>query len=189
MRRMMPILLLCLAWTASAQTLAPPKASGGPVYTIKPNDLLTIFVYKEPTLSGEVFVRPDGRISFPLVQDLPAAGLNPEQLKESIEDKLKDYVTVPNVTVIVKAIQSYKVFVMGKVPKPGEIASPTPISILQALALAGGFTEFAKPDEILIFRNTGEDTIPYKFNYTELIRAKNYSQNMLLKSGDVVLVP
>jgi polysaccharide export outer membrane protein len=164
---------------------APAPNSLPPLYVIQPNDLLTVFVWREPTLSGEVLVRPDGRITLPLIQDLPAAGLNPGELKEKIEESLKQYVEVPTVTVSVKAIQSYRVFVLGKVNKPGVILEIKPINALQALALAGGFTEFANPDEIVIIR----DKVKIDFKYRDVIKAKNFDQNLMLQSGDVVVVP
>jgi polysaccharide export outer membrane protein len=174
---------------SSAQTLEPARGGQSPYYIIQPNDILSIFVWKEQNLSGKVFVRPDGRISFPLIQDMQAAGMNPTQLKENIERALKQFIDVPNVTVIVDAIQSYRVFVMGKVGKPGAIMAEKPISVLQALSLAGGLQEFANQAEIVIIRNSGEDSTLYRFNYPEVIKGRNFSQNMLLRSGDVVVVP
>lgn len=172
-----------------AQTLQSARTAAGPLYLIQPNDLLQVFVWKEPTLSVRVTVRPDGRISLPLVQDLQAASLNPGQLKEQIEASLKEYIDAPNVTVIVEAIQSYRVFITGKVNKPGVLTSEKPISVLQALAMAGGHVDFANVADTVVIRNTGEDTTLFRFNYPEVIQGKNFSQNMLLRSGDVVVVP
>jgi polysaccharide export outer membrane protein len=185
------IVLSCLSLSLplAAQSLEPPKSLGDPLYIIQSNDILQIFVWKEPNLTGKVLVRPDGRISFPLVQDMQAAGLNPGQLKEKIERTLKEYIEVPNVTVMVDTIQSYRVFVNGRVAKPGAITNEKPISVLQALSLAGGFLEFANTSEIVIIRGSGEDSTLYRFNYPEVIRGKNFNQNMPLKSGDVVIVP
>ena len=115
--------------------------------------------------------------------------MNPAQLKQKIEQNLKEYIDAPNVTVIVDAIKSYRVFVTGKVAKPGAIDAEKPISVLQALSLAGGAVEFANLEDIVIIRNTGEDSTLYRFNYPEVIKGKNFSQNMLLKTGDVVVVP
>jgi polysaccharide export outer membrane protein len=171
------------------QALEPPKSPVPPVYTVQPNDILEIFVWKDPTMSRKVTVRPDGRISFPLLQDLQAAGLNPEQLKQRIEEGLKQYVEFPNVTVMVDSILSYKVYVTGKVSKPGPILDVKQITVLQALAQAGTFLEFAELDKIVIIRGAGEDSTLYKFNYPEVIQSKNFSQNMLLRNGDVVIVP
>jgi polysaccharide export outer membrane protein len=120
---------------------------------------------------------------------MQAAGLNPGQLKEKLEKGLRDYVEFPIVTVIVEAIQSYRVFVTGKVGKPGMIVIEKPINVLQALTLAGGTVDFSNVAEIVIIRNSGEDSTLYRFNYPEVIKGKNFSQNMLLKSGDVVVVP
>jgi polysaccharide export outer membrane protein len=185
------LLSICLGFVelSSGQTLEPARAGGTPLYIIQSNDVLTIFVYKEPSLSGKVVVRPDGRISFPLIQDMQASGMNPGQLKQKIEEALKEYVDAPNVTVIVDAIMSYRIFVTGKVAKPGMISSEKPISVLQALAIAGGVLEFANQAETVIIRGSGEDSNLYRFNYPEVIKGKNFSQNMLLKSGDVVVVP
>src|SRR5215470_6392908 len=179
------------AQTPGAQTPAQtplPPAKASPLYIIQPNDVLQVYVYKEEKLSAKVTVRPDGRISFPLIQDMQAEGLNPGQLKERIESALKEYIDAPNVTVIVDAIQSYKIYVTGKVGKPGMIVNEKPINVLQALSVAGGFQEFARPAEIVIIRNSGEESALYKFNYPEVIKGNNFSQNMSLKSGDVVVV-
>jgi polysaccharide export outer membrane protein len=183
------VLVMLVAEVGFSQTLEPPKTLGSPLYIIQPNDILQIFVWKEPTLTSKVLVRPDGRISFPLVQDIQAAGLNPTQLKDKIEASLKEYIEIPTVQVIVEAIQSYRVYVEGKVGKPGAIMSEKPINVLQALALAGGLLEFASQPDIVIIRNSGEETTLYRFNYPEVIKGRNFSQNMLLKSGDVVVVP
>src|SRR5215471_5337983 len=175
--------LMGIVWVAKmpAHTLEPPKSLISPLYLIQPNDVLQIFVWKEPNLSMKVTVRPDGRISFPLVQDMQAAGMNPEQLKEKIENSLREYVDVPNVTVIVDAIQSYKIYVTGKVGKAGMISSEKPLSVLQAISLAGGFQEFANEAETVVIRGSGEGSILYRFNYPEVVKGKNFSQNMLLK--------
>jgi polysaccharide export outer membrane protein len=183
------MILLC-AISVRAQTLEPPRAVlESKLYVIQPNDVLQIFVWKEPNLNGKVLVRPDGRISFPLIQDMQAAGLNPGQLKEKIETGLKEYIDIPNVTVIVEAIQSYRIFVSGKVAKPGAYMAEKPINVLQAIALAGGTVEFANLEEIVIMRGTGEDGTMYRFNYPEVIRGRNVNQNMFLRNGDVVIVP
>src|SRR5688500_15006610 len=134
------VLILCLLAIGNvfgqanqgASSSAEPASDSKPVrmlppYLIQPNDVLEIFVWKEPTLTRKVLVRPDGRISFPLVQDMQAASLTPAELKERIETKLIDYMEVPNVTVIVEAIQSYRIFVTGKVMKAGAIIAEKPL--------------------------------------------------------------
>jgi polysaccharide export outer membrane protein len=162
------------------------KPAEPPSYMIQPNDVLQIFVWKDPTVSRDkVLVRPDGRISLPLVQDLKAAGLTPMQLKESLEQRLAEFINLPNVTVIVDSIQSYEIYVMGKVAGPGPQRSATPLNIMQAIAAAGGFGEFADKGGIVIFR--GDERI--RFNYEDFEKGRNYGQNIVLLSGDVVNVP
>jgi polysaccharide export outer membrane protein len=176
--------------TVSAdETQDVAKGPATPPFIVQPNDLLEIFVWKEPDLTRKVLVRPDGRISFPLIQDLQVAGLNPLEIKQEIEKKLQDYIELPNVTVIVEAIQSYRIFVTGKVTKPGVITSEKPITVLQALALAGGFQDFANLAEIVMVRNKGSDNLLFRFNYPDFIKGRNFSQNIILKSGDVIVVP
>ncbi len=164
-----------------------PKAD--PLYIIQPNDILEIFVYKEPDLTRKVLVRPDGRISLPLVQDLQAAGSNPAELKEQIESRLKEFFSSPSVTVIVDGIRSYQVFVVGKVQKPGGVIVEKPITVLQALSIAGGFQDYAKDSEMTIIRGSGTESHIFEFNYREVIKGKKPEQNIYLKSGDVVVVP
>jgi polysaccharide export outer membrane protein len=192
------LLTTCILLTSSplfAQEEAPDRADSfnlppDPLYTIQPNDVLEIYVWKEPELSrNKVLVRPDGRISLPLIQDMQVAGLTPGLIKERIEKELKKYIDVPNVTVIVEAIQSYRVFVSGKVAKPGVIAVEKPITVIQALSLVGGFTDFANPAEIVVMRTNGTSNVLFRFNYPEVIKGRNFNQNMFLKSGDVIVVP
>ena len=158
-------------------------------YVIQPNDVLEVFVWKEPELTRKVFVRPDGRISFPLVQDMPAAGISPSDLKARIEERLKDYMDSPNVTIIVEAIQSYKIYVTGKVKKPGSMMVEKPVTVLQAIPLAGGFEEYANDSEITIIRHNGTENILLNFNYKDVIKGRKPEQNIVLRSGDVVVVP
>jgi len=120
---------------------------------------------------------------------MQAAGLAPGDIKQEIEVELKKYIEVPNVTVIVEAIQSYRVFVTGKVGKPGAIMAEKPITVLQALSLAGGCLDFANPAETVVIRNTGAGNLLFRFNYLDVIKGKNFNQNMMLRSGDVIVVP
>ena len=171
---------------ASPSTAARPNTPDAPGYLIQPNDVLSIFVYKYPELSRDkVLVLPDGRISLPLVQDMKASGLNSTQLKEKLEERLKDIINVPNVTVSLESIQSYQVYMMGKVGNPGTLVRATPINVMQALGAAGGFRDFADREHIVIFR--GDERI--KFNYEEFEKGKNQDRNIWLLSGDVVNVP
>jgi polysaccharide biosynthesis/export protein len=182
-------LFLALASPLSGQGNEHPESSAPPLYVIQPNDLLKVFVWKQPDMSGQVLVRPDGRISLPLVQDIQAAGSTPGELKQKIEQSLKEYIEFPTVTVIVDAIQSYRVFVTGQVTKPGPITTEKPISVLQAIALAGGFLPLSKPAETVIVRTTTEGSTLFRFNYPEVIKGEHFNQNIILKTGDVVVVP
>ncbi len=180
-------------WPVFAQG-SPREAENNPVpeppqYVIQPNDLLEIVVWGEPDISRMVLVRPDGRISLPLVQDLRASELTPVELKEQMENRLKEYVNSPNVTVIVEAIQSYKVYVIGEIQKPGGILVEKPITVLQALSLAGGFQEYADESGIHIVRTSGDQHRVFEFNYKDVIKGKKAEQNITLRSGDVVVVP
>jgi polysaccharide export outer membrane protein len=180
-----------LAWGQGAELGSVPSIpmGGQPYYVIQPNDVLEIFVWAEPELTREVLVRPDGRVSLPLVQDIQASGLTPPELKLNIEDALKRLIDLPNVTVIVKVIQSYQVFVTGQVETPGALMSQEPITVLQALALAGGFSEYPKKGEIVVIRNAAEDGITFDFDYDAVIDGRRLEQNILLRSGDTVVVP
>ncbi|RPJ87607.1 MAG: polysaccharide export protein [Acidobacteria bacterium] len=185
------ILYVCLSPFAAAQGESFEKATT-PVpssYVVQPGDVLEVFVWKEPDISRKVLVRPDGYISFPLLQDLKAAGVTPQELKKAIEQRLGEYVSAPNVTVVVDTIRSYTIFVIGKVQKPGEYLREQPVSVLQALSLAGGFQDYADKGEIRIFRNFANNPLVLQFNYEDVIRGKKPGQNVVLQSGDVVAVP
>ena len=183
-------ILLAASFTPARAQDKSSETPDAPLYIIQPNDVLEIFVFKEPDLTRRVLVRPDGRISFPLVQDIQAAGINPGELKISIENELANYLKAPSVTIIVEEIKSYRIFVVGKVQNPGPFLSEKPLTVLQALALAGGFQEFADESEISIVRSQpgGKSTV-FGFNYKDVIKGKNAEQNIYLNSEDVVVVP
>lgn len=174
---------------AAAQESGAPTARPEPMYVIQPNDLLEVFVWKEPDLTRKVLVRPDGRVSFPLVQDIQAAGISPGELKKQVEQKLSQFLNAPEVTIIVEAIQSYRIYVLGKVQKPGGINVEKAVTVLQALALAGGFQDYAKDQEMKVIRSLGNENIVFDFNYRDVINNKKTEQNIILRSGDVVVVP
>jgi polysaccharide biosynthesis/export protein len=176
-------LIVGLAGATAADTQLEPH------YIIQPNDMLEVFVWQEPELTRKVLVRPDGFISIPLVQDIQAAGITPAQLKVQLEKKLKEYLPAPNVTIVVDAIQSYRIYVVGKVQKPGSITVEKPVTVLQALSLAGGFQDYAKQSDIVVIRTDDKKSVVLDFNYQDVIRGKNPAQNILLRSGDVVAVP
>ena len=170
-------------------TSAAADAKLEPRYIIQPNDMLEVFVWQEPELTRKVLVRPDGFVSIPLVQDIQAAGITPAELKVQLEKKLIEFLPAPNVTIVVDAIQSYRIYVVGKVQKPGSITIEKPVTVLQALSLAGGFQDYAKESEIVVIRTNDKESVVLDFNYRDVIHGKNATQNILLKSGDVVAVP
>jgi polysaccharide export outer membrane protein len=171
----------------------PPAAENGVAtpadYVIGADDALKIVFWREDALSGDVVVRPDGKISLALLNDVQAAGLTPNQLRESLVQIASRYVTDPSVTVIVKQINSRKVFVTGQVNKPGPFVLNDNMTILQMLALAGGLQEWADADHILIMRTEAGQTKSFKFNYKDVRKGKNLQQNILLKPGDTIVVP
>lgn len=183
------VLVLILSVSAAYANHSHSGATSDKNYIIKPEDTLEIFIWKEPELSRKVSVRPDGMISIPLVQDVQASGLTPYELKKSIEDKLKNFISSPNATVIIDSILSYKIFVTGRVTKPGAFQLQKPVTVLQALSLAGGFQNFASVENISILRNSNGKSQVFEFNYKDVIRGKSLSENILLESGDVVVVP
>lgn len=153
-------------------------------YSIGPEDVLFIQVWREQDFTVIRAVRPDGKITMPLLGDLQAAGLSPVQLTKDLTEKLSQYVNHPDVTVVVQEVRSKKYYIDGGVNRPGEYPLVTPIKILEALSKTGGFTEFANKKHILILR--GDKT--FKFNYLEVIKGKHMEQNILLESGDHVIV-
>lgn len=160
-----------------------------PDYTIGPGDILDISVWKEAALTKLVTVMPDGKISFPLIGPIPAKGLTVDELKASIEQKITRYVPHPNLTVALHEVNSLYIYVVGKVYKSSRFELNTNINVLQALAMAGGLNPFANKSKIKIFRENPGGTLIYDFNYDEVSRGRNLSQNLRLKRGDVIVVP
>ena len=160
-----------------------------PDYVIGPDDVLTVIVWRDKDMSGEVAVRPDGKISLPLVNDVQAAGLTPDQLRAQVTEAMTKFVEEPNVTVVVKAINSRKIFVTGQVGKPGPYPLMGTMSVMQALSLAGGVLEYADTENISILRNAGGKQDSFRFNYKEVTKRKNLKQNIELKPGDTIVVP
>jgi polysaccharide export outer membrane protein len=168
---------------------APIAATSDPAYVIGPEDVLDISVWKEPDVSRVVPVRPDGRISLPLINDVQAAGLSPQQLAGSVSDKLKKYLTGPQVTVIVTAINSQRVFVVGEVLRAGAFPMLPGMTVLQALSSAGGFTTFADVKKIHVVRMRNGKQVEIAFNYRDVLKGDNSEQNIKLEPGDTIVVP
>jgi polysaccharide export outer membrane protein len=163
-------------------------APGGD-YTIGPEDLLQIDVWKEKDLQREVLVRPDGWITFPLVGNISAKGKTAQQVQDEISTRLRKYITDPDVTVSVKKVAGYKIFVIGKVGKPGEFSVGRYVDVMQALTLAGGLTPFADDGNIRILRREdGKDTVLH-FDYSDVRKGRHLEQNIILRSGDTIVVP
>jgi polysaccharide export outer membrane protein len=157
-------------------------------YVIGADDMLKISVWKEPDLTETLPVRPDGKISMPLLNDVPAAGLTPLQLKESITEKLKKFIADPRVTVVVTAMNSRRIFVTGEVTHTGPMALLPHMTMLQALAQAG-FTQFANLKGIYLLRTENGKQQKLPFNYKEVVKGNHPEQNIVLKPGDTLVVP
>jgi len=158
-------------------------------YVIGPDDVLGIVFWREAELSGDVVVRPDGRITLPVIGEMMAVGLRPEQLQKEIQEAATKYINDPNVAVVVRTINSRKVFVTGRVTTPGTYDLKTAITIMQAIALAGGLTEYADAKNITVLRSKNGQTQVLKFNYRDVAKGKNLDQNVLLLPGDTIIVP
>lgn len=160
-----------------------------PSFLIGPNDILSIYVWKEPELTREVTVMPDGRVTFPLAGDIVAQGQTVTQLKKTITQKLEKYVTAAEVTVIVRESRSQMIYAIGKVARPGPYPLTAGMTILQALSTAGGFTEWADQKNIMIMRRQAGKEIQIPFNYKEFTSGQNLEKNILLHPGDTIVVP
>jgi polysaccharide export outer membrane protein len=195
-------LALALAWASvvEAQALTPPtapvpaqnqSAAGVPLpsdYVIGADDMLDVVFWTAKEMSHQVLVRPDGKISLPLIDDIQAAGLTPEQLAASLKKAAAQYVRDGSATVIVTEIHSRKVYIVGEVSKPGTIALGSEMTVLQALGEAGGFLEGANKGDVTIVRNDAGGERRFKFNYNDVLRGKNVRQNIKLLPGDTILV-
>jgi polysaccharide export outer membrane protein len=159
-------------------------------YRIQPGDVLMVSVWKEQDLMSEVLVRPDGGLSFPLVGDVRASGRTVDELRTLVDERLSKFIPDPSVTIAVKQIGGNRIYVLGKVNRPGEFAFSQPIDVMQALSLAGGATSFAGLDDIQILRrDQGGKQTARRFRYSDVERGRGLEQNILLKSGDTVVVP
>jgi len=158
-------------------------------YVIGEQDVLTITIWRERELSGSVVVRPDGKITLPLVDDIQVVGLTPAQLRAVLVEKLKPFVTIPQVTVAVSQINSRKVYLIGEVGRTGTFPINSATTVLQILSQAGGVKDFAKRKDIYVLRNEQGKQVRHRFNYDEVIRGKNSEQNILLQPADTIVVP
>ena len=192
-------LLLCASFACAQENSTPktdatakPAASMpavDPDYKIGPQDVLRIDVWKEPDISRTIPVRPDGKISLPLLNDVQASGLTTIALGKAIHDGLTKFLTNPEVTVTVTEINSRRVYITGEVTRPGAFPLLPNMTVLQALSSAGGFTQFAKLKGIYVLRNEAGKQMKYPFHYKEVVNGKNQDENILLQPGDVIVVP
>lgn len=159
-------------------------------YRIGVGDVMEIVTWKEPDFSREeVLVRLDGKISFPLINDIAAAGKTTTDLKETIERRLKDFISNPNVTVTIRNAASQRFYILGEVVNTGEYPLTKDLTVLQAFALAGGFTEWASKNEIILFRRDGAKEQVFRINYKKIVKDQDFSQNVSIKANDTIIVP
>lgn len=158
-------------------------------YIIGAEDVLYIHVWKEETLSKTVTVRMDGKISLPLVDDIQAAGITPLRLKEKLTESLKDFVEAPSVTVIVMEANSFKVYFSGQIKTPGVLRLRSETSLAQAISMVGGLTEWANQSKIVIIRKENGREKRFTVNYKKIVKGKDLDSNIILKSGDTIIVP
>lgn len=170
------------------QTQSEIKADSGD-YVIGPEDVIYVHVWREEAITRTVPVRMDGNISLPLIDEVQAAGLTPLQLKEVLTEKLKKFVDLPNVSVMVMEANSFKVFISGQVRTPGVVRLRSETSILQLIPMVGGFTEWANQKKILIIRKEGGKEKRITVNYKNIVEGKESGVNIVLKPGDTVIVP
>jgi polysaccharide export outer membrane protein len=184
------LVTLAVLWgfvTAFAATPAASQDLGE--YRIGPEDVLDIAVWKNAELTRNVSVRPDGMISLPLVNDVQAAGLTPSELREVLTKKLEEYIPSPQVSVVVSAVRSFKVSVLGEVSYAGRHELHSGATVLDALAMSGGLKEFAARSRIVILRPEGKSMKRIPFNYDKVVAEGGEAENFLLKPGDIILVP
>lgn len=160
-----------------------------PAYRIGPEDALEISVWREDALKSTVLVRPDGGISFPLAGDLNVAGRTAEQVRQDLVARLSRFLPDPVVTVAVARVASYRIYVIGRVNKPGDMAVGRPVDVLQALSMAGGMTPFANESRIRVIRRVDGAQVSLPFDYSRVRKGGDLSENITLRSGDVVFVP
>lgn len=181
-----------VAMASSDQPLVntPPAKAHDDTFVIGNNDTLAISVWKEPDISRSVPVRSDGKISLPLAGEIQAAGLTPLKLEHDIAGRLKNYISEPEVTVIVQQINSQKFNVLGMVSRPGSYPLTGSSTILDAIALAGGFRDFAKQKSVYVLRQNADGTQSrMPFNYKQVIKGKNSTENVKLQANDTIVVP
>lgn len=183
------VLSASTAFAAGAQTVPDPRMQGPTEYKIGAGDVLQILTWKEADFSGSFYVRYDGRITIPLVGDILVAGRTPEQLSRQLEEAIGRLVEMARVTVAIEQPNSAEFYVLGKVAQQGAFPYTRPIRVAQALALAGGFQEFAKLEQIFVIRDVDGRLIYFPFNYDDFMDKRKLGGNLVLQPGDTIVVP
>ena len=182
--------LISISIFATASLAKEEKANlFGDDYLIGRGDILDISVWKDEALTKLVTVLPDGKISFPLIGDIDAAGKTVTSLRNELNKKIEQYVPDPNLSVVVQQVNSMMIYIIGRINHPGRFVLNTNINVLQALSMAGGLNPFAKKNKILIFREENGKTTIFKFRYNDVSRGEALEQNIILKRGDIIVVP
>jgi polysaccharide export outer membrane protein len=166
-----------------------PPVKVGKDYIIGADDVLDVNVWKEQELTRTLQVRPDGKISMPLLGDVQAAGMTPGQLAQNVSERLKKFLTAPQVTVILTQINSQRVYVIGEVTRPGAYPVLPGMTVLQAISSAGGLTQFANSKKIFVMRNENHIQTKYPFSYKEVLDGRKAEENLAVKAGDTIVVP
>jgi len=190
-------LVVALDAGVQAQEKKPPAAAPageaagdfGPDYILGPGDVIDVAVWKDETLTKSLTVLPDGKVSFPLIGEVRAAGRTVAQLKQEITKRISPYAPDPTVSVEVRQVNSMLIYVIGRVNTPGRFTLNTNVNVLQALTIAGGLNAFAKRDKIKIFRQEGQKTTIFRFKYDDVTEGSDLEQNIVLRRGDVIVVP
>lgn len=184
----MSVVVMAPAFAGQQQAVPAPQASGVPDgYVVGVDDVLAVVFWRSEEMSAEVRVRPDGRISLPLLNDIEVIGLTPEQLRERVTDAARQYVEEPTVSVVVREINSRKAFITGQVARPGSYSLVMPTTVLQLIAIAGGLTDYAASSQITIV--SSGDSKPRRFNYDDVRKGRKLEQNVEVRIGDTVIVP
>ncbi len=168
---------------------AGPEVHGSGDYLIGAGDLIEVVVWKNPEVSGEFRIRPDGKFSMPLIGDVLAEGMTTDTISMQVEKKLKLFIDSPFVSTIVRETTSNRIYILGEVARPGAYPIDSSLSVLQALALAGGFTEFADRGRLLLVRGSGADQQKTTISYTRILKGSVDEDNVVLKRGDTLVVP
>jgi polysaccharide export outer membrane protein len=174
---------------AQAQTVPTTGIQPPPGYVIGARDVLSVIFWRDKDMSSDVSVRPDGMISLPLINEVKAEGLTPDQLRDQVTQRAARYVADPTVSIVVREIRSRQVYITGEINRPGAYSLMMPTTVIQLISMAGGLREFAKTKDIVILRTESGKQSAIRFNYKDVMNRKKLTQNILLQPGDTIIVP